>query len=76
MKKEIIFVLSILFPNYYANASEEKSIDNSKEKIEKEIKEKSLHEKLSEKGRVTTQEAADSGRTTGGGRTAKVGKEN
>lgn len=76
MKKELLLVLSILFPAYHATAKDKKSIDESKDKIEKEIKEKSLHEKLSDKGRVTTQEAADSGRTTGGARTTKLGKEN
>lgn len=74
MKKEAFIILSILFPIFSANANDNKT--NSKETIEKETKEKTLHEKLTEKGRVTTKESADGGRTTGGGKTTKVGKEN
>lgn len=75
MKREVLLILSILFPGFIVSANEGKPAESSKETIEKSIKEKSLHEKLSEKGRVTTKETADGGgRTTGGGRTSKVGK--
>lgn len=75
MKREVLLILSILFPAFAVSADEEKPAESSKETIEQNIKEKSLHEKLSEKGRVTTKEAAGGGRTTGGGRTSKIGKE-